>query len=193
VAGVAALLIAAAALDARRRGRPRKRPANATPAPQITYENYQKIKHGMTRAEVEAILQGPAGDYTEGLRDDYDVTYSAWSCEGPLDDLFDRTDCERRRLHHPRAYIRPELVGAKEPPEDPEEHRAVPPEKVRPSSPGGQIAIWWGRQCAIAVELDADGKVYATSLGWYAGATEKPEPPEPEADLLDRLAEMLGL
>jgi hypothetical protein len=193
-AGVAVLLVLAVTLDSRRRGRPRKRPANATPAAQITHENYQKIKPGMTRAEVEAILHGPAGDHTEGLRDDYDVTYSAWSCDGPLDDLFDRTECERGRFHsRPSRLILPGQVGAKEPPEDPEEHRPVPPEKVHPSSPGGQIAIWWGRQCAIAVEFDADGKVHATSLGWYAGATEKPEPPETEADFLDRLAEMLGL
>jgi hypothetical protein len=30
----------------------------------VTYENYQKITAGMTRAEVEKLLGGPPGDYS---------------------------------------------------------------------------------------------------------------------------------
>ena len=35
------------------------------PASRITQENFERIKEGMSRAEVEAIL-GPAGDYSTG-------------------------------------------------------------------------------------------------------------------------------
>jgi hypothetical protein len=33
-----------------------------TPHPAITEENFHKLKHGMTRPEVEAILNAPAGE-----------------------------------------------------------------------------------------------------------------------------------
>jgi hypothetical protein len=36
------------------------------PRPRVTKESYERIKLGMTRGEVEAVLGGPPGDYTNG-------------------------------------------------------------------------------------------------------------------------------
>jgi hypothetical protein len=38
------------------------------PRPRVTKESYERIKLGMTRPEVEALLGGPPGDYTSGPR-----------------------------------------------------------------------------------------------------------------------------
>jgi hypothetical protein len=36
------------------------------PRPRVTKESYERIKLGMTRREVEAVVGGPPGDYTGG-------------------------------------------------------------------------------------------------------------------------------
>ena len=46
--------------------------------PGITEENFDRIKEGISRAEVESILGGPPGDYTTG------PTITADSVGGPL-------------------------------------------------------------------------------------------------------------
>jgi len=215
VVAVAALLLLAVALDARRRARARPRADGARPIAQITWENYHKIKHGMTRAEVEAILHGPEGDHTDGVRDYYDLVYTCEGyCSGPVCQLFERSYLLRRgdwgaveEMPEKEAIPddneldlrdgRPRFPWHRRPPPEkeprPEDIAPLPPEQVHPSSPGGQIAVWWGLDYAIAAEFDALGKVCATGIGRYSAATEKPEPPESEADLLDRLAELLGL
>src|SRR5262245_40711012 len=53
------------------------------PHPQITEENFRKIKHGMTQQEVESILGGPPGDYASGIQ------YHCMSCQGSTCSLFD--------------------------------------------------------------------------------------------------------
>jgi len=68
------------------------------PHPQITVENFRKIKHGMTQQEVESILGGPPGDYASGVQ----VQYFCMSCEGSTGSLFEDA--------HGRKAIPPEQI-----------------------------------------------------------------------------------
>jgi hypothetical protein len=48
------------------------------PRPQVTEENFRKLKRGVTRADVEAVLGGPPGDYGRFQR-----AYHVCACEWP--------------------------------------------------------------------------------------------------------------
>jgi hypothetical protein len=61
--------------------------------------------------------------------------------------------------------------------------RAVPPEKIECVSPGGKIAVWWGKEYAIGVEFGADGKVICAGIGWSPG----------EPGVVERIRAWLGL
>ncbi len=49
--------------------------------PVIRYENYERIRNGMSRAEVEALL-GPPGDYRTGPTNPHDRMAPSWDADG---------------------------------------------------------------------------------------------------------------
>jgi hypothetical protein len=59
------------------------------PPSRITRENYYRVREGMTRAEVEAIL-GPPGDYRTSLGETACVGPEPWSWDVDLEDYCDR-------------------------------------------------------------------------------------------------------
>jgi hypothetical protein len=103
------------------------------PDPPITFENYRRLKHGMTRAEVESILGGPSGDYGGGHR-----KYVISGCEGWTCDVL--YDWKYRPQTPPTA------------------------EEIAEAERNG-VAIWWGREDAIAVQFSGEGKVIAIGCG----------------------------
>jgi hypothetical protein len=71
--------------------------------PMITEETYRKLKKEMTRAEVEALLGGPPGDYGRRGR-----TYHVLGCQSPTCGVFynfrhDRKEPTKQEIDHAAA------------------------------------------------------------------------------------------
>jgi hypothetical protein len=109
--------------------------------PPIRYRTWAKIEHGMSLADVEAMIGVPPGNYGGEELDAYIAGIVLRHPAGPDQDLV--IDVFKRSEDWP----------------------APPLDQLKAKLREGRIVVWTGPKLAIAVQTDAQGRVVATCLG----------------------------